>query len=66
MTKFNNTISIEVTNNFNSCANESIGDNVPEVNIIEPTPITENSCIAIPGLKHHQLRVLEALPAQPQ
>lgn len=43
-----------------------MGDNVPEVNIIEPTPIFENSFIANPGLKHHQLRVLDALPAQPK
>lgn len=40
-----------------------MGDNVPDVNIIEPTPILENSSIATPGLKHHQLSVLDALPA---
>lgn len=39
---------------------------MPEVNIIEPTPIFENSSIASPGLKHHQLRVLDVLPAQPK
>lgn len=54
---------MKVTYNFNSCANESMGDSVPEVNMIDPTSNLENSCMAIPGLKHHQLRVLDALPA---
>nr|GMC78210.1 transmembrane protein 106C [Ipomoea batatas] len=44
-------------------SNESIGDSVPEVNIIDATPNLENSSMAIPGLKHHQLSVLDALPA---
>jgi hypothetical protein len=35
---------------------------VPEVNIMERTPSLRNSSIASPGLKHHQLRVLEDLP----
>lgn len=39
-----------------------MGDSVPEVNMIDPTSNLENSCMAIPGLKHHQLRVLDALP----
>lgn len=51
-----------MTYNFSSCANDSRGDNVPEVKMIEPTHILANSTIAIPGLKHHQLSVLEALP----
>jgi len=38
-------------------ANESRGANVPEVNMIERTPIFENSSIAKPGLKHHQLNM---------
>jgi hypothetical protein len=44
-------------------ASESKGDKVPEVKIMERTPNFRNSSIASPGLKHHQLRVLEALPA---
>lgn len=35
---------------------------MPDVNIIEPTPILANSSIAIPGLKHHQLSFLETFP----
>lgn len=53
----------QVSYSFNSSANESIGDSVPEVNIIDATPNLENSSMAIPGLKHHQLSVLDALPA---
>lgn len=41
-----------------------MGDNVPDVNMIEPTSNLWNSSKAIPGLKHHQLRVLDALPAE--
>lgn len=52
------------THSFNSCAKESKGDNVPDVKIIERTSIRENSCMEIPGLKHHQLSVLDGLPAQ--
>lgn len=48
--------------NFSSCANDSMGDNVPEVKIIERTPRAANFSMAIPGLKHHQLRVLDVLP----
>lgn len=33
---------------------------MPDVNIIEPTSILGNSSSAIPGLKHHQLSVLDA------
>jgi hypothetical protein len=51
------------TYRFNSMASDSKGDKVPDVNIMERTPNLRNSSIASPGLKHHQLRVLEALPA---
>jgi hypothetical protein len=44
-------------------ASDSKGDKVPDVNIMESTPNLRNSSIARPGLKYHQLRVLEALPA---
>jgi hypothetical protein len=37
---------------------------VPDVNITEPTPNLGNASRAIPGLKHHQLSVLDALPAE--
>lgn len=47
--------------NFSSRANESRGDNVPDVKMIDLTPNLANSSIAIPGLKHHQLSVLDAL-----
>jgi hypothetical protein len=47
---------------FSSMASESKGDKVPEVSIMERTPNLRNSSIASPGLKHHQLRVLEDLP----
>lgn len=53
---------IKATNSFNSCANESKGDKVPDVKIIEPTSILGNASKAMPGLKHHQLSVLDALP----
>lgn len=53
----------ESTYNFSSSANESIGDKVPDVKMIDPTPNFENSSIAIPGLKHHQLKILDGLPA---
>jgi hypothetical protein len=43
-------------------ASESNGDKVHVVNMIERTPNLRNSSIASPGLKHHQLRVLEDLP----
>lgn len=36
---------------------------MPEVKMIDPTPNLENCSIAIPGLKHHQLSVLDAFPA---
>lgn len=48
---------------FSSIASESKGDKVPDVNIMERTPNLTNSSIASPGLKHHQLKVLDALPA---
>lgn len=48
---------------FSSSANVSKGDKVPDVNMIERTPILTNSSIARPGLKHHQLSVLDILPA---
>jgi hypothetical protein len=51
------------TYNFSSSAKESKGDNVPDVNIIDLTPYLANSSKAIPGLKHHQLSVLDTLPA---
>lgn len=51
------------TYNFSSWAKDSIGDNVPEVNIIDLTPYLGKSSMAIPGLKHHQLSVLDTLPA---
>jgi hypothetical protein len=51
------------TYNFSSSAKESRGDNVPDVNIIDLTPSLANSSKAIPGLKHHQLSVLDTLPA---
>lgn len=35
---------------------------MPDVNIIEPTSFLGNSSKAMPGLKHHQLSVLDALP----
>lgn len=60
------TTQIKVTYNFNSSANESIGDNVPDVKMIDPTPNLENSSNAIPGLKHHQLKVRDALPVTPK
>lgn len=50
------------TYRFSSCANESNGESEPEVNMIEPTPIFQNSSIAIPGLKHHQPSDLDAFP----
>lgn len=37
---------------------------MPDVNITEPTPNLGNASRAIPGLKHHQLSVLDALPAE--
>ena len=46
------------TYSFSSYAKESIGDNVPDVKMTEPTPLLEKSAMPIPGLKHHQLRVL--------
>lgn len=49
-----------VTYNFNSSANESNGDNVPDVKMMDPTPNPANSSMATPGLKHHQLNVLVA------
>lgn len=52
----------KITYSFSSCANDSKGASVPDVNIIEPTSILENSSIAIPGWKHHQLSVLDGLP----
>ena len=55
-----------VTYSFSSSANESIGDKVPDVSIIDPTPLLENSSIATPGLKHHQLKILDGLPASPK
>lgn len=54
---------IKTTYNLNSWANESIGDNVPDVKMIDPTPNWENESMASPGLKHHQLSVLDAFPA---
>lgn len=39
---------------------------MPDVKMIDPTPNFENSSIAIPGLKHHQLRVLDGLPVTPK
>lgn len=50
---------------FNSKANESKGDKVPDVKMIERIPSLMNSSIASPGLKHHQLSVLDTLPAPP-
>jgi hypothetical protein len=44
-------------------ASDSKGDKVPDVNIMERTPNLRKSSIASPGLKHHQLIILEALPA---
>lgn len=38
---------------------------MPDVKMIDPTPNFENSSTAIPGLKHHQLKVLDGLPATP-
>jgi len=35
-----------------------MGDNVPDVKTTEPTPLLEKSAMPIPGLKHHQLKVL--------
>jgi len=59
-----NTISNKGTYNFSSSAKDSIGDNVPEVSIIDLTPyLLRKSSMAIPGLKHHQLSVLDTLPA---
>lgn len=39
-----------------------MGDSVPDVKMMDPTPSLENSSIAIPGLKHHQLNVLDVFP----
>ena len=36
---------------------------MPDVNITDLTPNLGNSSMAIPGLKHHQLSVLDTLPA---
>jgi len=57
-----NTISNKETYNFSSSAKDSIGDSVPEVSIIDLTPYLRKSSMAIPGLKHHQLSVLDTLP----
>jgi len=52
----------DVTYKLSSSANESRGDKVPDVSSIDRTPIFTNSCMASPGLKHHQLSILETLP----
>lgn len=50
--------------NFSSRAKESSGDSVPDVKMMDLTRNWANSSIAIPGLKHHQLSVLDTLPTK--
>jgi len=41
-----------------------MGDKVPDVKMIDPTPFCAMSSMVIPGLKHHQLSVLDTLPTK--